>query len=68
LLDGCLDHLGAGCPDRHRDWRLDPVAANEPDKSFVELRNMAIDGTIGLLHESSNVCREEFEQMWARQF
>ena len=35
----------------------------EPDKSFVELREMAIDGTIDLLRGFSEVCREEFEQM-----
>jgi hypothetical protein len=35
----------------------------EPDKSFVELREMAIDGTIDLLRAFSEVCREEFEQM-----
>ena len=40
----------------------------EPDKSFVELREMAIDGTIDLLQGFSAVCRNEFEQMQARQF
>jgi hypothetical protein len=35
----------------------------EPDKSFVELREMAIDGTIDLLRGFSEVCRDEFEQM-----
>jgi hypothetical protein len=40
----------------------------EPDKSFVELRDMAINGTIDLLHEFSYACREEFEHMWAQQF
>jgi len=35
----------------------------EPDRSFVELREMAIDGTIDLLRGFSEVCREEFEQM-----
>ena len=35
----------------------------EPDKSFVELRKMAIDGTIDLLHDFSTTCREEFEKM-----
>jgi hypothetical protein len=35
----------------------------EPDKSFVELREMAIDGTIDLLRGFSEVCHEEFEQM-----
>jgi hypothetical protein len=39
-----------------------------PDKSFVELRDMANNGTIDLLQEFSIACREEFEEMWARQF
>jgi hypothetical protein len=40
----------------------------EPDKSFVELRDMAIDGSIDLLREFSTTCRKEFEDMQARQF
>ena len=40
----------------------------EPDKSFVELRAMAIDGTIDLLRGFSEVCREEFEEMRPVQF
>src|ERR1700731_2066814 len=40
----------------------------EPDKSFVELHDMAINGSIDLLHEFSIACREEFEQMRAQQF
>jgi hypothetical protein len=40
----------------------------EPDKSFVELRDMANDGTIDFLHEFSLACREEFEEMQTRQF
>jgi hypothetical protein len=40
----------------------------EPDRSFVELRDMAIHGTIDLLHDFSNACRQEFDQMWAQQF
>jgi hypothetical protein len=39
----------------------------EPDKSFIELRNMAKNGTIDLLREFSTACREEFEDMQARQ-
>jgi hypothetical protein len=35
----------------------------EPDKSFVELREMAIDGTIDLLRSFSDACRNEFEEM-----
>jgi hypothetical protein len=35
----------------------------EPDKSFVELREMAIDGTIDLLRDFSGACRDEFEHM-----
>jgi len=40
----------------------------EPDKSFVELREMAIDGSIDLLQNFSAACHDEFEDMWARQF
>jgi hypothetical protein len=40
----------------------------EPDRSFVELRDMAINGSIDLLHEFSNACRDEFEKLRARQF
>ena len=35
----------------------------EPDKSFVELREMAIDGTIDLLRGFSHACYDEFEKM-----
>jgi hypothetical protein len=40
----------------------------EPDKSFVELREMAIDGTIDLLHGFSDACHDEFEEIKAKQF
>lgn len=40
----------------------------EPDKSFVELREMAIDGTIDLLQGFSDACHDEFEEMQAKQF
>ena len=40
----------------------------EPDKSFVELREMVIDGTIDLLKDFSAACRDEFEELWAKQF
>jgi hypothetical protein len=35
----------------------------EPDKSFVELREMAINGSIDLLHGFSDACHDEFEEM-----
>jgi len=38
----------------------------EPDRSFVELREMAVDGTIDLLREFSSACRDEFEDMGRR--
>jgi hypothetical protein len=44
------------------------AAALEPDKTFVELRNMASNGTIDPLHEFSSICREEFEDIQAQQF
>jgi len=40
----------------------------EPDKSFVELRDMARNGTIDLLREFSEACRVEFEEIQAQQF
>ena len=40
----------------------------EPDKSFVELRTMAKDGTIDLLRDFSVACRNEFDDMQAKQF
>ena len=40
----------------------------EPDKSFVELRKMAVDGTIDLLQGFSDACHDEFEEMQAKQF
>jgi hypothetical protein len=35
----------------------------EPDKSFVELREMAIDGAIDLLRGFSDACHDEFDKM-----
>ena len=40
----------------------------EPGKSLVELREMVVDGTIDLLQSFSAACREEFEEMRAKQF
>jgi hypothetical protein len=40
----------------------------EPDKSFVELREMAINGSIDLLRSFSDACHNEFEKMRANQF
>jgi hypothetical protein len=40
----------------------------EPDKSFIELRDMAKSGTIDLLRDFSTACRKEFEDMQTRQF
>jgi hypothetical protein len=34
-----------------------------PDKSFVELREMAVDGTIDLLRDFSDACHDEFDEM-----
>jgi hypothetical protein len=39
----------------------------EPDKNFVELREMAVGGTIDLLRAFSKACHDEFEDMWAKQ-
>jgi len=38
----------------------------EPDKSFVELRDMAKSGAIDLLHDFSHACRLEFEDLQTR--
>jgi hypothetical protein len=40
----------------------------EPDRSFVELREMVIDGAIDLLQGFSDACRDEFEEIQAKQF
>ena len=40
----------------------------EPDRSFIELREMAIDGTIDLLRGFSDACHDEFEEMRPIQF
>lgn len=40
----------------------------EPDKCFVEVRDMARMGGIDLLREFANACRDEFEDLQARQF
>jgi hypothetical protein len=40
----------------------------EPAKSFAELREMAVDGTIDFLQNFSAACREEFEEMRANRF
>jgi hypothetical protein len=40
----------------------------EPDKSFLELRQMAIDGAIDLLQGFSEACHDEFEEMRLEQF
>jgi len=35
----------------------------EPQKDFVELRDMVNNGTIDLLRDFSTACREEFEHL-----
>ena len=40
----------------------------EPDRSFVQLREMAIDGSIDLLRGFSDACHDEFEEMRPKQF
>jgi hypothetical protein len=40
----------------------------EPDRSFLELRDMVKSGTIDILREFGNNCREEFETLRAAQF
>jgi hypothetical protein len=40
----------------------------EPDKTFVEMRDMANIGSIDLWREFSTACRDEFEETRAQQF
>jgi len=40
----------------------------EPDKTFPELREMAIGGSLDLLRSFSEACRAEFESLRAQQF
>lgn len=40
----------------------------EPDRSFHELRDMVNSNSLHLLQDFSNVCREEFDTLRARQF
>jgi hypothetical protein len=40
----------------------------DPDKSFVELREMAIDGTIDLSRGFSDAWHDEFAEMGPTQF
>lgn len=39
----------------------------EPDKSFVELRDMMINGRIDLLRDLSAACHDELEEIWAKE-
>jgi ferredoxin-NADP reductase len=54
----CAEHIAGKIMDTYL----------QPDKSFVELRDMAKSGAIDLLREFSDACRDEFEQMRAQQF
>jgi len=40
----------------------------EPDKSFIELRDMANSGSIDLLRDFSDACRAEFAALGVHQF
>jgi hypothetical protein len=39
----------------------------EPDRTFIQLREMAMDGSIDLLHNFSDACHDEFEDMRTKQ-
>jgi hypothetical protein len=39
----------------------------EPDRTFIQLREMAMDGSIDLLHKFSDACHHEFEDMRTKQ-
>jgi hypothetical protein len=40
----------------------------EPDKNFIELRQMLADGSIDIMGPFSDACRAEFESLKAQQF
>lgn len=40
----------------------------EPDKNFVELREMAVNGRIDLLQRFSDACHDEFQEMRPERF
>jgi hypothetical protein len=40
----------------------------QPDKSFLELRDMVHSGSIDLIRDFSEICREELDSIRARQF
>src|ERR1700721_591771 len=40
----------------------------EPDRDFVQLGEMAINGTIDMLQGFSDACHDEFEEMRPKQF
>ena len=40
----------------------------EPDRTFLELRDMVHSGTIDILKEFGDACREEFDTLRAAQF
>lgn len=69
----CEAWQNAGVVFRCRGGSADEIAKRildtylEPDKSFVELRDMAKSGTIDLLYQFSMACREEFERFRAQQ-
>ncbi|MFH0298896.1 hypothetical protein AAFX91_16935 [Bradyrhizobium sp. 31Argb] len=48
--------------------RESSIPTPKPDKTFVELRGMAEDHAIDLLHGFSKACRLEYEQYRSRQF
>jgi hypothetical protein len=54
------------CAEHVAQLILDTYA--QPDKSFVEVRKMAKEHAIDLLHAFSTACRLEYEQHRARQF
>ena len=63
---GAVFKAGGPLCRRRRPKILDTYL--EPDKSFVELREMAIDGTIDLLRGFSDACHDEFEEMRPMRF
>ena len=40
----------------------------QPDKTFLELRDMVHSGSIDLIRDFSEICREELDSIRARQF
>jgi hypothetical protein len=55
--------FATGGPQRRRSRLKVMDTYLEPHRSFFELHEMVIKGTIDLLHDFSDACHDEFEAM-----